>query len=310
MRLIRGLSHLQPCKSGCVLTIGNFDGVHLGHQTVIQQAIQQAKQLSLPLVVIIFEPHPLEYFLGEHAPSRLTRLREKIIQLQKLAIDKVVVIKFNLKFANYSAEEFIQHILITKLNVKHLVIGDDFHFGKARVGNFSMLKTYGKQYGFEVENTQSYYLQQQRISSTLIRDILGNGDLILAKQMLGRDYSICGRVAHGDKLGRTLGFPTANIQLFRKTSPIRGVFAITMLGINQQILYGVANVGNRPSVNGNSKVLLETHLFNFDQSIYGCYVEIKFHFKLRDEARFASLDKLKQQIQLDIKLAQNYFNKD
>lgn len=303
MQLIRGLNHLEPLAEGCVLTIGNFDGVHTGHRKVIEKLAVQGQALGLPVVAMMFEQQPLEFFLGENAPSRLTRLREKIIQLNNLSIDKLVVIKFNQAMANYNAEHFIADLLVGKLNVKHLVIGDDFHFGKARRGNFAMLKEKSLEFGFKVESTHSFFVKQHRVSSTLIRDALGRGDLSEAKQMLGRDYSVCGRVAHGNKRGRTIGFPTANIQMFRRNTPITGVYAVTMTGIDGKELQGVANVGTRPTVDGGTKVILETHLFDFDKEIYGHYVEVFFKQKIRDEVRFKSLNELKAQIGKDIIVA-------
>ena len=300
MHLIRGLSHLEPFKNGCVLTIGNFDGLHLGHRTVIKKLAGRGEALGLPVVIMIFEPQPLEYFLGDNAPSRLMRLREKVIEFAKLPVDNLLIVRFNRYFANCDAEQFIDDILIKKLNVKHLVIGDDFHFGKARRGNFAMLKDKGKLYGFSVEDTGSYLVAGLRISSTLIRDALGEGDLAQAEKLLGHCYSVCGRVAHGDKRGRTIGYPTANIRMFRKNTPVNGVFAVTMTGIDGLEFEGVANVGTRPTVDGGSKVILETHLFDFDMEIYGRYVEVHFKQKIRDEVRFQSLEQLKAQIIKDV----------
>lgn len=307
MRLIRGLAHLEPLQQGCVLTIGNFDGLHLGHRVVIDKLAEQGKKMELPVVVLLFEPQPLEYFLGENAPSRLMRLREKAIQFAALPVDQLLVLKFNRHLANYEAEDFIQDILIDKLNIKYLVIGDDFHFGKARRGNFSLLKEKGQEFGFQVEDTNSYELDDMRISSTLIRDALGEGDLALAKKMLGRDYSVCGRVAHGDKRGRVLGFPTANIEMFRKNTPITGVYAVTMTGVDDREYEGVANVGTRPTIAGSSRVILETHLFDFNREIYGAYVEVHFKQKIRDEMRFQSLENLKAQINQDVFDAKKIF---
>jgi len=303
MQLIRGLTHLEPLKQGCVLSIGNFDGVHLGHRKVIEKLADHGKTMNLPVVLMLFEPQPLEFFLGANAPSRLMRLREKVIQIGLLPVDKVLVARFKQPLANYKAEDFIADFLVSKLNVKHLVVGDDFHFGKARRGNFAMLKEKGQHFGFKVEDTQSLYVKDLRVSSTLIRDALGIGDLQTAKQMLGRDYSVCGRVAHGNKRGRTIGFPTANIQMFRKNTPIKGVFAVTMTGANEKEILGVANVGTRPSVDGGKKVILETHLFDFNDEIYGQYVEVHFKQKIRNEVRFNSLDELKAQIIKDIVIA-------
>ena len=307
MHLIRGLAHLKPLKNGCVLSIGNFDGVHTGHRKVIVKLSAQGRRRNLPVVVMVFEPQPLEFFLGGNAPSRLMRLREKVIQFKSLPIDKVLVVKFNQSMANYQAEDFITHYLVKKLNVKHLIIGDDFHFGKARCGNFAMLKEKGKLFGFSVEDTNSHYVEDHRVSSTLIRDALVSGDLSKAKQLLGRDYSVCGRVAHGNKRGRTIGFPTANIRMFRKNTPITGVFAVTMTGIGDKEIQGVANVGTRPTVDGGNRVILETHLFDFNQDIYGQYVEVHFKQKIRDEIRFNSIDELKTQIEKDIITAKQIF---
>lgn len=307
MRLIRGMTHLQPLKTGCVLSIGNFDGVHTGHQKVIEKLAAKGKAMNLPVVIMIFEPQPLEFFQGDHAPSRLMRLREKVIQFKSLPVDILLIVKFNGKFADLTAEQFISVFLVNKLNVKHLVVGDDFHFGKARCGNFAMLKEKGQLSGFEVEDTRSFYIKDFRVSSTLIRDALGVGNLSEAKLMLGRDFSVSGRVAQGNKRGRTIGFPTANISLFRKNTPISGVFAVTMTGIDDKAIRGVANVGTRPTVDDGKKVILETHLFDFNQDIYGKYVEVHFKQKIRDEVRFDSLTELKQQIEKDIVVAKQFF---
>ncbi|WNB75599.1 bifunctional riboflavin kinase/FAD synthetase [Methylomonas koyamae] len=307
MRLIRGLNHLDPLRNGCVLTIGNFDGLHLGHRLVIEKLAEHGRRLQLPTVAMVFEPQPLEYFLADHAPSRLTRLREKAIQFAKLPIDELLVMPFNRSLADCDAEQFIADILVRRLNVKHLVVGDDFHFGKARRGNFALLQHRGETYGFSVEDSHSFELAGLRVSSTLIRDALGEGDLAQAKLMLGRDYSVCGRVAHGDKRGRELGFPTANVRMQRKNTPIVGVYAVTMTGLDGMEYQGVANVGSRPTVDGGAKVVLETHLFNFNKDIYGHYVEVHFKHKLRDEIRFDSLDALKRQIGLDVAQAQRFF---
>ena len=308
MHLIRGLAHLKPLKEGCVLSIGNFDGVHTGHRKVIENLAEKGKAAKLPVVLMMFEQQPLEFFLVENAPTRLMRLREKIIQLKSLPVDKVLVVKFNQAFADFQADDFITDLLVKKLNVKQLVVGDDFHFGKARCGNFAMLKEKGLQYGFKVEDTRSFYIDEHRVSSTLIRDALGSGNLAQAAVMLGRDYSVCGRVAHGNKRGRTIGFPTANILMFRKNTPITGVFAVTMTGISGKVIQGIANVGTRPTVDGGKKVILETHLFDFNEEIYGQYVEVHFKQKIRDEIRFHSLDALKAQIEKDIVKVKQIFN--
>ena len=307
MNVIRGLSHLAPLDCGCVLTIGNFDGLHAGHRAVIEKLAVKGQATGLPVAVMIFEPQPLEYFLGDNAPSRLMRLREKVIGFDGLPVDHLLITRFNRQFANLDAEKFIEDILIRKLNVKHLVIGDDFHFGKARRGNFAMLQEKGRQWGFTVEDTGSFYVDGLRVSSTLIRDALAVGDLQQAERLLGHSYSVCGRIVHGEKRGRALGYPTANIKLHRKNTPLQGVYAVTMTGLGEKAIKGIANVGTRPTVDGDSKVILETHLFNFDQEIYGRYVEVHFKQKIRDEMRFHSLDKLKAQIETDVALTRKIF---
>jgi riboflavin kinase / FMN adenylyltransferase len=304
MRLIRGLRHLPTLPDGCVLTIGNFDGVHLGHQRVIRRLSEQGSRLGLPVVVVTFEPLPLEFFMADQAPSRLTRLREKILQFRRLPIDYLVVLPFNRNLAGYEAEQFIRELLVERLRVKHLVVGDDFHFGKNRRGNFTLLQQRGVVDGFSVENSPSFLVDEQRVSSTIIRDALGAGDLISAQRFLGRDYSICGCVVRGDQLGRRLGFPTANVHLLRRNAPLRGVFAVRMLlNDGAQVLHGVANLGMRPTVDGKGRVLLETHVFDFDADLYGQHVEVVFQAKIRDEMRFDSLDQLQARIRLDCERA-------
>jgi riboflavin kinase/FMN adenylyltransferase len=216
-----------------------------------------------------------------------------------LPVDNLLIVNFNQRFSDLDPAYFIQEILVERLNVRYLVVGDDFHFGKARRGNFALLQEAGHKFNFKVIDTASYSVKGSRVSSTLIRDALNEGDLATAESMLGRNYSVCGRVVHGEKLGRKIGFPTANIQMQRKNTPIQGVFAVSMTGIGEQPIFGVANVGTKPTVNGGAKVLLETHLFNFDQDIYGKYVEVHFKHKIRSEMRFQSVDDLKRQIQLD-----------
>jgi len=300
MRLIRGTKHLQPLPEGCVLSIGNFDGVHLGHRTVIGKLAEQGRRLALPVLLMVFEPQPLEFFLQDNAPSRLTRLREKIIHLAKLPVDGVLIMRFDQQFADCDPERFIREVLVDALRVRYLVVGDDFHFGKARRGNVALLREYGQRHGFQVEDTLSFQVAGQRVSSTMIRAALAKGDLAQAERLLGRPYSVCGRVIHGEKRGRQLGFPTANIQMQRKNTPIEGVFAVTMTGVNDRVFAGVANVGVRPTLGNVSRVLLETHLFDFDREIYDHYVEVHFREKIRSERQFRTLDELKAQIARDV----------
>ena len=286
------------------MTIGNFDGVHLGHRAVLQKLAEQGKKAGLPVMVMVFEPQPLEYFLRDNAPARLTRLQEKVNYLAKLPVDDLLIVRFDQAFADSDPEKFVKDVLIDVLNVKHLVIGDDFHFGKARRGNFAMLKEMGERYGFTVEDTIPFLSNGHRVSSSLIRDALGEGDLATAELFLGRSYSVCGRVVHGEKRGRSIGFPTANIQMFRNNSPINGVFAVTLTGVGNSEISGVANVGIRPTFEGAPMVLLETHLLNFNQDIYGREVEVYFREKIRNEMRFKSLEELKKQIEKDVAEAQ------
>ena len=298
MELIRGIHNVKPQHHGCVLTIGNFDGVHLGHQSVLDKLSNKASELTLPTVVMTFEPQPMELFLKDKAPARLTRLRDKFVQLDKLNIDRLLCINFTQDFAQWEAKRFIQELLVEKLGVKYLVVGDDFCFGRHRQGNFEMLKKAGDEFGFEVVNTQSFVLEQTRVSSTYIRQALSNDQLSTAQQLLGRPYSISGRVSHGRKLGRTIGFPTANLPLKRNVSPVSGVYVVQAIDLDGNNVGGVANIGNRPTVNG-VRQQLEVHLFDYSGNLYGRQLEIALLHKLRDEIKFESFDALKQQIELD-----------
>ncbi|KLN64229.1 bifunctional riboflavin kinase/FAD synthetase [Vibrio sp. VPAP30] len=302
MELIRGIHNIKPHHQGCVLTIGNFDGVHLGHQEVLRQVYEQAKELGLPSTVMTFDPQPLELFAKGRAPARLTRLRDKFVQLSKLNIERLLCVNFNHQFANRCADEFISDLLVKRLGVKFLVVGDDFCFGRGRKGNFAMLQEAGKKFNFEVVSTQSFCLQQLRVSSTAIREALAQDQLEQAAEMLGRDYSISGRVSHGRKLGRTIGFPTANIPLKRCVSPVSGVYTVQALGLGEEPVGGVANIGNRPTVNG-VRQQLEVHLFDFKANLYGKQLEIVLLDKIRDEHKFESFEALKQQIELDAEAA-------
>lgn len=309
MELIRGLHNLRHHHRGCVLTIGNFDGVHLGHQEILQLLAEHAAQLSVPSCLMSFEPLPQEYFGGDHAPPRLTRLREKWCALQNGQLDRLLCLRFSRQLAAMPAEAFVRDILVDALGVRFLVVGDDFRFGYKRQGDFALLKLAGRKYGFEVVDSPTHRLRDERISSTRIRQALAEGCLELAAHMLGRPYTMCGRVFHGDKRGRGIGFPTANILLHRKRSPVRGVYVVSVDGITEQPLYGVANVGTRPTFDGQ-RLQLEVHLFDFDQNLYGRYVCVRFHHKLRDERRFDSFDALKAQIQKDSRDARQYITEN
>ena len=306
MQLIRGLHNANHVLQGCALTIGNFDGVHLGHQAVLRHLRQKADELNLPMAVLLFESQPREYFMGENAPARLMRLRDKIYYLEKAKVDVVIVSKFDRTFAEQPADVFIEQTLVNHLHVKFLSIGDDFKFGSKRQGNFAMLQAAGKHFGFIVEDNRSFCLDEQRISSTAIREALANDDLQLAENLLGKPYRIFGRVIHGNKLGRTIGFPTANIRLHRQVNPIKGVYAVKVRLKSGEIFNGVANMGRRPTINGLMQ-LLEVHLFDFSQNIYGQMVEVEFCHKIRNEIKFPSFDALKTQIERDINTAKGFF---
>ncbi|MGF1725944.1 bifunctional riboflavin kinase/FAD synthetase [Photobacterium nomapromontoriensis] len=302
MELIRGIHNIQPKHRGCVLTIGNFDGVHLGHQAVLRQVMAKAKALGCPAAVMSFEPQPQELFGGDHAPARLTRFRDKYLQLKKAGLDRFLCVNFNHHFANLSPQDFVDSLLVEQLGVKFLVVGDDFRFGKGRGGDFAMLEAAGKRYGFTVVSTQSFCVSQQRVSSTAIRQALADDKLELAESMLGRPFAICGRVSHGRKLGRTIGFPTANVPLKRRVSPVSGVYAVEVYGVAATALPGVANVGRRPTVNGVRRQL-EVHLFDFQSDLYGAQIEVVLRHKLRDEIKFESFSALKAQIECDAQSA-------
>lgn len=306
MKFIRGLKNLKI--KNCVATIGNFDGLHLGHQKLLQNVIEKAKQLKLPSVLITFEPLPQEYFLKDKAAGRLLRLRDKLKVLNEFGIDHVLCLRFDTKLANLSAEDFVQDILVGKLSVKHLIVGDDFRFGRGRTGDFALLQKFGQQSGFVVEDTQTILLNEQRIGSSRVRTALANGDLLLAEQLLGRKYAMSGHVAHGEKLGRRLGVPTLNLPMLGKKPPFTGIFVVQVYGLDEQPLPGVANLGIRPTINGK-EYLLEVHLFNFNRDVYGAYVRVEFLQKLRDEEKFNSLDELKIQMQKDIELAKEFFER-
>lgn len=306
-KIIRGLYNLPDPAQGCVATIGNFDGVHLGHQAVLTQLAMKADMLNLPAVVITFEPQPFEYFVPEKAPARLSRFREKVEALRAYSIQKLCVLRFNRQLAEMQAETFIQKLLVEGLNVRYLVVGDDFRFGKDRQGDFALLQQVGKQHGFQVVNMHTFAIEDMRVSSTRIREALQDGELAVAEKLLGRPYRMSGRVAHGDKRGRKMGYPTANIHLHRAKVPLNGVYAVQLYGIDEEPVNGVANIGVRPTISGSDKALLEVHLFDFKRDIYGEHVQVYFLKKLREEQKFASLEQLIEQIHIDSAQAKGFF---
>lgn len=307
MEFVRGLYNLQRDRRGCVATIGNFDGVHRGHQAVLTQVREQAGRMQLPAALITFEPLPREFFIPHEAPPRLTRLREKLIALRRYGIGRVVCLRFDRHLAGLAPDVFIREILVDGMGVKYLVVGDDFRFGEHRAGTFATLQEAGARYGFEVASMHTYRIGGDRVSSTRVREALAHGDLLTASLLLGRPYAMSGRVAHGDKRGRTIGFPTANVYLHRTSSPLAGVFAVEVAGLADTPVRGVANIGTRPTVDG-TRSLLEVHLFDFSADIYGRHVEVSFLKKLREEQRFATFEALREQILRDTDRARTFFS--
>ncbi|GBL53630.1 FMN adenylyltransferase /riboflavin kinase [Pseudomonas citronellolis] len=306
MQLLRGLHNLRPLSGGCVATIGNFDGVHLGHQAILARLRERSQELGVPSCVVIFEPQPREYFAPDAAPVRLTRLREKLELLREQGVDFVLCLTFNRRLRELSAAEFVRQVLVDGLAVRHLEVGDDFRFGCDRSGDFAFLVRASAEQGFTVEAATTVEVDGMRVSSSRIRKVLADGDLHQAERLLGRPFRLSGRVLHGQKLGRTLGSPTANIQLKRRKAPLSGVYLVSTEVAGQRV-NGVANIGTRPSVNGDGRPHLEVHLLDFAGDLYGLHLDVTFHQKLRDEQRFASLEALKAAILADIAAARAYW---
>lgn len=304
MLIFRGL--YSTGKTPVALTIGNFDGVHLGHQALLKQLRMAAQQLGLPAAVLVFEPHPREFFTPQEAPVRLTSMREKLEFFTTLDVDRVYVCRFNSSFAQMSAADFI-HALSDKLATKFVLIGDDFRFGSRRRGDIALMEKIGGQQGLKVEVMHRVSHNDVRISSTAVRAALSKGDLRAAQRYLGRPYSISGRVVHGDGLGKQLGFPTANIQLKHNRPPLTGIFVVTVQGDGLPPMPGVASLGVRPTVKQNGKPVLEVHLFDFSGEIYNKHLRVDFLHKLRDEVKYLDLQSLTQQIELDVSNAKQWF---
>jgi riboflavin kinase/FMN adenylyltransferase len=288
---------------GAVVTIGNFDGVHQGHRAVIRQAAERARELDLPLFVVIFEPLPREYFAearGVEPVARLTRLRERFVAFERLGVvDLLILLPFNRRLADLPAEAFVTRLLVGAMGARHVVIGDDFRFGAKRQGDFALLESLAAEHGFGVERARTVALDGERVSSTRVRAALEARDVVEAARLLGHPFFLCGRVMHGDKRGRQLGFPTANIALRRRLSPLRGVFLVRVSGIGETPRFGVANIGTRPTVDG-VEARLEVFLLDFNGDLYGRLVEVDFLAGIRDERRFESLDALVEQIDRDV----------
>jgi riboflavin kinase/FMN adenylyltransferase len=287
------------------VTIGNFDGVHRGHQAMLTRLVEAAEDLALPPTVLTFDPHPREFFAPDTAPARLSTMRDKLEQFAALGVARVHIARFDARLAGLTAQEFIDRVLLGALNTRWVLVGEDFRFGRGRSGDLALLRASAR--SFSVEAMPTVSVEGQRVSSTTIRDALGKGELERAADMLGQPYAISGRVAHGDKLGRNLGFPTANVPL-RHKPPLAGIFAVRVRGLGNASRVGVASLGVRPTVKVGAQPLLEVFVFDFDEAVYGRRVRVEFLHKLRDEERYADLDTLTRQIRADVALAREYFS--
>jgi riboflavin kinase / FMN adenylyltransferase len=306
MRLLRGVQSATCLNSDTVATIGNFDGVHCGHQVLLQALKKEANRQNLPTLVVLFEPQPYEYFQNSSTTARLTHFKEKWRQLKRLDIDYVACLRFNNALASMSAHDFARQLIFSHLQVKTLFIGEDFRFGSERAGDVHFLKHIAADVGAELTIYPDVLSEKARISSTRIREMLKEGALTQAATLLGRSYSMYGRVVEGDKLGRTFGVPTANIRPGRTVLPMTGVFCVSVRRSNGLIYQGVANLGRRPTVDGLTN-RLEVHLFDFDGSLYGEHLEVFFLHQLRGEVKFPSLEALITQIKADILEARALF---
>jgi riboflavin kinase/FMN adenylyltransferase len=304
MRITHGFT---PLGTPHAVTIGNFDGLHLGHQAMLARLQDVARSRGLPTCVLSFEPHPREFFTPEQAPARLSSLREKAECLRRIGIDRLHVFRFDRAFSALTAEAFIEQVLGRTLQARYVLVGDDFRYGAKRAGDFALLGSLGHSLGFDAEYLPTVEVAGERASSTAVRQALAAGELDHAARLLGRPYSISGRVVHGDKLGRDIGFPTANIQLKHNRPPLLGIFAVEVCGLNGEPLPGVASLGKRPTVkNPDAAPVLEVHLFDFNAEIYGRRVRVDFLHKLRDEAKYPDLDSLIAQIRRDVDNAKQF----
>lgn len=310
MKLFRGLETVPAifAENGTVATIGNFDGVHKGHQALLAQLRTQAKAYQLPLVVFLFEPQPSEFFYGQNAPVRLSSLREKLALLSSCQVDFVFCLKFNEKLAKLSAPAFAKKYFFTSLQVKYLLVGEDFRFGFQRTGNIELLQAIGVEKNCKVEVFPDFYINDERVSSTRVRQALAQGDFKLVSTLLGRNFSLCGPVIRGEGRGRQWGIPTANLNLLRPSLPLSGVFCVEVF-VKGTKFFGAANIGTRPTVNG-MKSRLEVHLLDCNQDLYGEMLEVIFLKKLREEVKFYSVEDLINQIKQDIFSTRAFFSKE
>ena len=306
MQLVRGLHNVKSqFINGCVATIGNYDGVHLGHQEILNLVKKKSEELKLPSVVVIFEPQPEEFFTGGKS-QRLSSLREKILLLRQQGVDKILLLPFNAHFTTITASQFIAEILVKVLHIRHLVIGDDFVFGHKRAGGFSLLQQEAVSGGFQVTMVDSFKIDGVRISSSLIRIALLQGNLDIATKFLGRPYRVSGIVVHGDQLGRNLGFPTANICLKWRELPLAGVYTVKVYDLTPIPLLGISNIGFRPTVSSRQR-LFEVYILDFSSDIYGKRATVEFCKRVRDEQKFSSLAELQLQIKKDVVVARELF---
>jgi riboflavin kinase/FMN adenylyltransferase len=307
MELVRGLHNLSRTPQGCVLTVGNYDGVHLGHQKMIGVLKQRAAELRSTAAVLVFEPSSKEFIDPEGAPPRLTRWREKFLALAAQGVDRLVTLRFDESMRAMTPESFVK-LIIDDLGTRHIVVGNDFRYGCNALGSIDSLRAAGAARGFGVEQIAPFVFDGVRVSSTAVRERLGNSDFAGAARLLGRPYRMLGRVAPGRELGRTLGFPTANLRLMRRRPPVRGIMAVRVFGITHKALKGVASLGTRPTVDGTD-MLLEVHVFDFAGDLYGQEIEVEFVAKLRDEVKFDSLDALVVQMKRDAAQARDLLSK-
>ena len=302
MQVFRGF---PPASRHAALTIGNFDGVHRGHQAMLARLTEAAEDLALAPTVLTFDPHPREFFAPHSAPARLSTLRDKLDQFAARGVARVHVARFDGRLAHLSATEFIERIVVAALRTRWMLVGEDFRFGRGRAGDLALLRASART--FSVEALPAVTDDAERISSSAIREALLKGDLDHAARLLGRPYAISGRVAHGDKRGRSLGFPTANFALRRKP-PLSGIFAVRVLGLGPAPHLGAASLGVRPTIQPDGRPVLEVFVFDFDLAIYGRRIRIEFLHKLRDEERYPDLGALTRQIGRDVEQARAYFS--
>jgi riboflavin kinase/FMN adenylyltransferase len=308
MELARGLHNLSKAERGCVLTVGNYDGVHLGHQQMIGVLKRRAVELRCAATVLVFEPSSKEFIDPAGAPPRLTRWREKFLALAAQGVDRLVTLRFDERIRAMSPQCFVDQLIVEGLGTRYMVVGDDFRYGSRAEGTISTLRAAGAARGFGVDQIAPFVFDGVRVSSTAVRERLARGDMTGAANLLGRRYRMMGRVVQGEQLGRTLGFPTANLRLMRRKPPLWGILAVRVYGIEPGPLDGVASLGTRPTVNG-IEPLLEVHVFDFAGDLYGRPIEVEFIAKLRDEVKFDSLNALRVQMKVDAQQARDLLSK-